>query len=198
MRSEKSGSSGIWRDGLKNTFKWLAVLLLVSASAGAESYRSVLKDWTRKGRDYTVDNLEMRLSWQATYLSGEFRSVRRERMSRLLEWSEEEAARQRLQDEREAQAYDEFIVGIYAGSNAYPEIGKETGEWRIALAVGEATVRPVLFERVRINEVDQQLYPHLTRWSKAFRIRFPKTIQPGSPFALKMMGIPARSELVWK
>ncbi len=183
---------------MKNTVRWLLLCLLVSASAGAESYRSILKDWTRKGRDYTVDNLEMRLAWQATYWSEAFRSARRERMAKLLEWSEEEAAGQRLQDEREARVYDEFFVGIYAGSNAYPEIGKETGEWRIALAVEGTVIRPVLFERVQINEVDRQLYPYLTRWSKAFRIRFPKTIRPGSPFALKMMGIPARSELVWQ
>lgn len=159
------------------------------------SYRSVLKEATRHDRSYGVDNLEMRLAWSATHLSAAFRQARRAKLAKDLDWSEEERREALLEDERDLKKFDEFFVGIYAGSSAWPEIGKETGRWRFALEQGEREVRAVSIEKVTITEVERELYSYLDKWSRGYRIRFPKFLQEGEPFILKMQGVPAKSEL---
>ena len=49
-----------------------------------------------------------------------------------------------------------------------------------------------------VAQVERILYPYLSKWTKAYRARFPKMIEEGKPFTLRFPGIPARSELVWK
>lgn len=187
----------IWRDGLRNTFKVVVCFLLIIGVAEAASYRSVLKRWTREGRDYSFDNLEMRLHWHVTYLSPEFREARREKLASDYEWSHEEQTRYDSQEMRETTREDQFFVAIYAGSNAWPEIGKDTGKWRIVLETGGKRVEPLGLERVSLSEVERGLYPYTDRWSKGFLLRFPKSIKEGEAFSLKMLGVPANSILTW-
>lgn len=168
----------IWRRGSISTFRLVLLLLLagVGVVEGARSYRSTLRRWTRHARDYTMDNLEMRLSWQATYLGPEFREARLEKLATLQEWSDEERERQSHQDGEELRRYDEFFIGIYAGSSAWPEVGKNTGLWRIVLETGSGRMKPIGLERVPISEMERMLFPYLSKWSHAYRLRFPKTI----------------------
>lgn len=173
------------------------VCWLIASPAWGRSYRSVLKAWTHQARAYTFDNLEMRVSWHATYLSPEFREARRNKLAEMQEWSDEEQNRFLQEDEVDLRKYDDFLVVLYAGSSAWPELGKETGKWRFALQQQGKIVRAVSIERVPITEAERTLYPYLDKWSKAYRIRFPKTIQEGNPFELKMQGIPYRSQLTW-
>ncbi len=196
------------RPGLKGILSLLAVSVLFALPLEARSYRSVLREWTRQGRDYTFENLEMRMSWKVTYLSPEFRRARREKLAKEQQWSPAEIERALSEDEAESRRYDIFFAAIYAGSNAWPEIGKDTGRWRMALeglpsglpsgSQGGQGVTPVSIERVSISEVERGLYPYLDKWSKAFLLKFPKTVQEGQSFSLQMKGIPATSELQWK
>lgn len=184
----------------------IAVTFLVSLYApgfsawAAPSYQSILKKWTRHDAVYVWTNLEARLIWNATYLSDEFRAARLKKMARLYEWSAGEEGRHFSEDRAEAGQFDLFFLAVYAGSSQWPEVGKDEGKWRIVLEAqgrGEA-VEPVLFERVPVTEVERALYPHLDKWSQGYLVRFPKVIERGEPFRLRMTGIPARSELVWK
>jgi len=140
----------------------------------------------------------MKVRWHATYLGADFLKARRERLASLQEWSSEERGRQEMQDQKELREHDSFFVVIYAGSSAFPEVGKDTGKWRISLESGDKQARPVQFETVSVTEVERGLYPFLDKWSRAYLLRFPKTIQEGKPFVLKMQGVPAKSELAWK
>lgn len=199
-----------WLNGSKSTFRThlvsraflnsLLVFSMIILSAGlldAASYRSNLKKWTERGKDYVFDNLEMRLDWRATYFSDEFRAARLQKLASLLEWTDEEKIQEERKDREAASSSDEFFVAVYAGSNVYPEIGKENGDWRIGLEVGGKTVMAEHIERVKVTERERKLYPYLDHWSNAYRVRFPKTLQPTDKFSLKMMGIPATSKLTW-
>lgn len=158
-----------------------------------DSYKKVLKKWTRHDTVYVVDNLEARLDWNATYLSPEFREAQAEKIAELRE--EVSAVGAGLP----RSAYDEFFIGAYAGSSAWSGFGKNTGDWNIVLeAAGDPPVRPLRFERVPVGQMEKILYPYLRKWDQAYRVKFPKVVQPGQKFVLRMTGIPARSELVWK
>jgi hypothetical protein len=163
------------------------------------SYNSLLKKWTREDRVYVWDNLEARVVWRATYLSDDFRNVRREKIADLFEWNPEERAGAAADDRAEGQKYDVFFVGIYAGSSQWPEIGKDDGQWRIVLETeGHPPVDTIDFQRIPVTQLERTLYPYLDKWSQAYLLRFPKVIRGDETFRLRMIGFPARSELVWK
>lgn len=194
-------SSGGWK--VVASFLLVASLVLVPGlGEGRPSYEKryekIVKKWTHSGEDYTFNNLELRVQWSACYRNSEMREAQRQYLQTLLDWNPDELQEQVDQDEEELRQYDEFFIGVYAGSSSLPDVGKHSGRWRIALKVGDQVVRPVLFERVQAMELERNLYPTLDKWSHAYRIRFPKTIKAGEPFTLKMQGIPGQSELVWK
>ncbi len=178
----------------------LAFLCLgLGESFAAPSYRSVLKKWTRHDQVFVWDNFEARLIWHATYLSDEYRRVRLERQSKLLEWSVDERLSRESEDRGESQKYDVFFLSIYAGSSQWPEVGKDSGKWKIVLQQGGGEpIASVQFERVPVTQVERELFPFLDKWSHGYVVKFPKTIRSGEPFRLRMTGIPARSELSWK
>ncbi len=177
----------------------VAAMLAVAVAAEAKSsYKSALKEWTRTGKVYVWDNMEARLIWSATYLSPGFRAARREKLDRLLEWTGEELTRKVREDAEESAAYDVFFLSVYAGSAVFPEIGKDDGLWRFFLDANGSTTEPAQIERLPVTQVDRDLYPHLDKWSRAYYVRFPKTLRSGDAFTLRMAGIPAKSQLVWK
>ncbi len=197
----------IWKGGFVKEFKrpcirvvLICFSLLLSLSVLAQpSYKSVLKKWTRHDRVFVLENFEERLNWHATYLSEEFREARRKKLTNLYEWTDQESVRRKNEDRDEADRYDTFFLGIYSGSSVWPEIGKDTGKWKMVLeAEGRPVAESVRLERVPMTQLERTLFPYLEKWSHAFIVQFPKTIQAGKPFRLRMTGIPARSELVWK
>lgn len=174
-------------------------LLNGSLLLAAPNYSSLLKKWTRHDEVFVWENLEARMVWSATYLSGGFRDVRREKIADLYEWDPAKRAKAEEEDRAETKTYDVFFVGIYAGSSQWPEIGKDDGQWRIVLeAEGRDPVDAVDFQRIPITQLERTLYPYLDKWSNAYLLRFPKVIRGDEGFRLRMTGFPAKSELVWK
>lgn len=185
----------------------LALLTSVSYRAMADSsashYKKSLKQYTRHDNVYEWDNMEARVIWNATYLSDDFRAARRKRLAELYEWSAKEQKQQELRDREELKKYDAFILTIYSGSSKWSEIGKDSGKWKIVLKLNDNTpVENSKFERLPATEVERGLYPQLDKWSQIYLIQFPKSLpdslRQGESFRLKMTGIPAKSELIWK
>lgn len=177
----------------------LALIVSMAPLAASASYRSILRKWTRSDKVYVWDNFEARLVWSATYLSPEFRAARREKMNQLLEWSDDELSARVREDGEESSKFDVFFLGIYAGSAVWPEVGKNDGRWRIFLESGSgAPVEAAQLERVPISQLEREIYPYLDKWSQAYYVRFPKRLRSDQDFRIRMSGIPAKSELVWK
>jgi hypothetical protein len=207
MKVGGRGSFKIWRRGLKKGFRGFLFIMVVGAglalplgaASGAPTYQSLLKKWTRNDGVYVWDNFEARMIWYATYLSEEFRDIRRDKIADLYEWSQRERAKAAAEDRIEAQKYEVFFVGFYAGSSQWPEIGKDDGKWRIVLQTeGHDPVDAIDFKRISVTQLERTLYPYLDKWSHAYLLRFPKVVRGDDPFRLRMTGLPAKSELVWK
>lgn len=176
-----------------------AMVLLSFATAIAADYRSVLKKWTRHDSVFVLDNLEARMIWNATYLSPEYRQARLSRLAELYERSQEERRLREGEDGEEQKKFDVFFVGLYTGSSQWSDVGRNEGLWKAVLETGGGElVESLRFERIPITPVERNLYPYLDKWSQAYLLTFPKTLREGRPFRLRMTGIPARSELVWK
>lgn len=177
----------------------LVFWLVPSGGEASRSYKSILKKWTRHDRVFVWDNLEARMIWHATYFSHEFREARRSRLAGLYESGETEGTLRFQEDRDESEQFDVFFLGIYAGSSQWPEVGKDDGRWRMVLEVeGRQPVEAVRLERVKVSQLERTLYPYLDKWSEGYLVRFPKVISSGDLFRLRMTGIPARSELVWR
>lgn len=184
---------------LKKTLIVCALLTVFVSPAAGASYKSVLKKWTRSDKVYVLNNFEARLVWNATYLSPEFRAARREKMNDLLDWTDKELSEQVKLDGEESSRFDVFFLGIYAGSAVWPEVGKNDGRWRIVLENGaSAPVEAAELERIPVSQLEREIYPYLDKWSQAYYVRFPKKLASERDFRLRMSGIPAKSELVWK
>lgn len=167
--------------------------LLAAPLYARDSYKKILKKWTRHDTVYVVDNLEARLDWNATYLSREFQAAQAEKIAQLREDASAVGAG------LPRPAYDEFFIGAYAGSSAWSGFGKDANDWSLVLEVaGRPPVRPLRFERIPTRQMEKILYPYLDKWDQAYLVRFPKSIAEGDKFTLRMTGLPARSELVWK
>jgi len=178
----------------------ITCVLLVSSFGFAKSpsYEKDLKRWTRHGQVYAWDNFEARLIWNATYLSDDFRASQRQKLAGLYEWTDGELSRHVREDGEESRRMDVFILSIYAGSSEFPEVGKEDGKWRAVLETnGGRVVESEKFERTPITQVERTLYPYLDKWSQLYRVSFPKSLH-GDSFRLRLTGMPARSELVWR
>lgn len=187
---------------MKKIFALFFLFLSFSAIA-KEGYSSLLKKWTRQKAVYTWDNLEANVIWHATYFSEDFRKARLDRLANLYEWSSAEANTHEREDEKEGHRQDVFFMSIYAGSSKWSEFGKDTGSWRFVLEAegeseGRGPVEAVGLEKVVVTGTERKLFPYTDRWSEGYLLRFPKTLRPGEPFHLRMAGIPAKSELVWK
>ncbi len=181
----------------------VALFLLISLEGiGSDpilkKYQQTLDKWTRNARQFSVDNLELRMQWHATYFSPEFRQARRERLAHRQEWSPEEIQQATKKDEADQKLYDDFFIDIYAGSNVWNKIGTDTTRWRLFLETEGVRVKSLGFQLIPVFEEERGLYPYLDKWSKAYLIRFPKITKEGKPFTLKMAGVPGRSVLEWK
>jgi hypothetical protein len=176
-----------------------ATLIVFALPAWARpSYKSILKKWTRSDKVYVVDNFEARMIWNATYLSSDFRAARREKLTNLLEWNDEDLLDQVREDGEESAAFDVFFISIYAGSSKWPDIGRDDGKWRILLEPSHGpAVEAKEMERIPVTQVERELYPYVDKWSNAYYVRFPKTLQVGESFKIRMSGVPAKSELAW-
>jgi len=178
----------------------LGLVLPSFVSAKSVDYKSILKEWTRKDEAYNWTNLEARLVWSATYLSEDFRQAKLKKYGEIYELDPVEVQRLYEKERAEDSEYDSFFVSIYAGSREYPEIGKNRELWRLVLQVpGRPPLEPALWQEVTIDPVIRTLYPYIDRWSKSFIVRFPKVTSPATEkFELRMIGVPADSDLVWK
>jgi hypothetical protein len=171
-----------------------------SILAADKGYRSVLKEWTRDDEAYNWSQLEARLVWYATYLSHEFRSAKVSEYVRLYELDEKKKAELVHEEIEDANQYDSFFISVYAGSRQDPKIGKDRSLWRLVLETdGGEPVEPAAWTEVSRNQVTQNLYPYIDRWSRTYEVKFPKIVKQGvERLTLKMVGIPANSKLVWK
>lgn len=177
------------------------VVMVLALSAGVEAragYRNELRRATKSGRMYSVTTWDAKLMWHATFLGDRFRRAFEKKHVKIEHLGPLQAARFVSEQEyRHAEGWD-FFVGFYTKSE-YKKFSSEPDSfWKIFITTetGEA-VHPRAIEMIPISPYEEIMYPYLTRWSKAYRVTFPK-VGLGKKFSLTLQSVVGESTLKWK
>ncbi|MBI4367367.1 MAG: hypothetical protein HY543_11160 [Deltaproteobacteria bacterium] len=171
-----------------------ALLCGVFASCVRDSmaYRRALREWTKHHTVYSLNDLRAELIVSATLLTPAFRDARLVFESALRDGEPGELPR----------AWDlsgtSVLIGLYA-PKGMERLGQsfDDGYWQLSLTTPDGmVVHPIAVTEVPISPLEQKLFPHFTRWTRAYLVRFAPELGPGK-VALTIAGLNARSTLLW-
>ncbi|MBI4124672.1 MAG: hypothetical protein HY609_07015 [Deltaproteobacteria bacterium] len=181
--------------------KWnsgLIVLCLLSVCLPAQAgYRSVLNKWTKSKQMYAVTDVHAKAIWHATYFSPEFRRAKAERHTKKKYLEPVEAAQYIAAEEKKQAEAHEFFVGIYTRKPYRHITSGSDSFWEMVLTTEAGEVlSPTLVEPVGVHPYEEVMYPYLNRWSKGYRVVFPKA-PLGDSFRLTLRSVVGKSTLKW-
>lgn len=166
-------------------------------------YTAALDRATRTGTIY--EGLTQRAFGAVTRQTGAFRRERVLAESRFLHLSEAETTA-RLEFERlDAVRHLDFFVGLYTADRRWNDLERPNSIWRVELDTGHATFLPLSVQRIDRPDANlTALYPYLTRFWVAYRIRFPSLdtagaplFPPDAPVLLRLSSAAGKFELRW-
>jgi len=172
--------------------------IFISASADA-GYKMQLNKYTERGSLYSFANFDAKLMWHATYFSDKFRKA----------FEKYHIKRHHMEDEEEISqfkaemSYDhdkcwEFFIGVYSRSDYKQFSSEKDSFWKLYLTTesGEK-IKPISVEMIPISPYERVMFPYLNRWSKAYKVLFPK-VALGKKFSLTLQSIVGKSVLKWR
>lgn len=177
---------------------WLALGVLAPPLAEANpSYHALRRTWTKGARIYNLDTMDAVLIWKATFLSPEFQEAFRDRHGLIKHLSESEALRFRMEQEEKTQCCYEFFVSLYTKKDYKNFSLGADSFWQVAL-IGEDG-KEIVARSVEVLPNDpywRKMFPTLNRWSKPYRVLFPKE-NLGNSWTLHLRSVAGSSELRW-
>lgn len=178
----------------------IAVVVAVIGIVGhaeARSYRAELRHVTERGSLYDGTTLDAKLLWQATLVTDDFRHARESRHVEINHLGAIEAARWIADEEAKQTEGWEFFITFYSKSDYQLFTGNKDSFWqaRLKTTTGEEA-EPTSVEMVPVTPYARVLYPHFTRWSRAYRVIFPK-VDLGQRPTLTLQSVVGSSTLKW-
>lgn len=181
-------------------FAVIAWLAGVAPQAEAKlSYDRALRMATHSARLFNLETWDAKIIWSATFFSDAFRRAFDE-MHIEVNHLDEEAEVSRFLDEqqyRQNSGWD-FVVSMYAKKD-YKKFSLENDSfWKVSLvtASGEE-VRPVAIDALPITPYEQVMFRHLSRWTKLYRVTFPK-VDLGDTISLTIESVIGASTMSWR
>jgi len=169
-----------------------------------ESYEKIADNWTRTGKVYRNFGTHGLVS--ATYMSLPMRRVFAAEWSRAFDLPPEE--RQRILAEQISFAENrvEFVLSFYTPKVQHNDLSKSGSSWRLWLIDAKgAKVDAARIQRLRVRHKKEYFFfPHYDRWSRLYRVIFPRKGPDGQPLVtesgtvtLRVTGIEGQVDLVW-
>lgn len=178
-----------WQSGL--------IVLLIASSPAWAGYRSVLNKWTKSKQWFSAQTFDANVIWHATYFSPEFRRAKAQRHIKKKYLDPMEAAQYVAAEEKKQGEVHEFFVSIYTRKPYRQITSGGDSFWEMVLTTEQGqVVEPTLVEPVGIHPYEEVMFPYLNRWSKGYRVVFPKVAR-GSSFNLTLRSILGESTLRW-
>lgn len=173
------------------------IVVMAAVDAFALGYRWELRRATKRGQLYSAETMEAKLLWRATLFTERFRnaSVKKTIAIKYLEGTD--AERYRSEQQYEQEGGWQFFIGFYT-KQEYKQfsMGPDTF-WKIEMITDDKVVEPLSIELVPIGPYEQIMFPYLNRWSKAYRVVFPK-IPFGEFVKLRFYSMIGESTLTWR
>lgn len=184
---------------IKKILLFSLVLFFTAISAQAKSYQSVLKKNTKQKNVFVWDNMEVRLIWNTTYFSSEYKEKLEEQLEKMGLSREDNINRgkSRWWVNHELDKGDIFFVSLYQGSAEWPEIGKDDGSLQFQLLCPESRMLSAKrIENIPITQIERSLFPYLDKWSKAYLVIFPPNTMT-SQCHLKLLSPSVQTMVKW-
>ena len=175
----------------------LAALIAFAAGDVLASYRGTLSSVTHRGQLYNLETWDAEIDWYATFFDDGFRKAFTEKTIAINHMEPDEAAAFASEQQRRQDAGWDFFIVMYTKKD-YRKFSMEPDTiWKALLTTesGDA-VKPVDIEQVPITPYLKVVYPHFNRWSKAYRVTFPK-VDLGRKFWVTLMSVMGESSLKW-
>lgn len=177
-------------------FAFLAFPALLSARYAG--YYTYLRSATKDGRVYSMNTWDAKLLWNATFFSDKFRKNFSKKHAEVNYLNPEEASNFAAEQDQRQKDLWEFHVGMYT-KDAYKNFtAYQDSFWKVLMTTesGEV-VEPLEVESLPIIPYESVMFPYIDRWSKAYRVTFPK-VDIGQKVSLTIRSVVGESTLTWK
>ncbi|MFH1830823.1 MAG: hypothetical protein ABH871_08640 [Pseudomonadota bacterium] len=174
------------------------IAIICSSAAVQAGYRRELSKATEMGRIYHPNDWNAELIWHATFFNKHFRDAfikQHEKIKRIDPINAERFETEQMH--RQVSGWD-FLIVMYTREQYKSFSVYDDSFWRIELitADGEA-VKPLSIEMLPITPYEERMFPFIDRWSKAYRVTFPK-VPLRDEVELTMKSVVGESTLEWK
>lgn len=179
-----------------------AAVLIAAAALHAEpavaGYGQSLRQATRNGRIFNLETWDANLIWHATFFSDSFRPKFAEKHVAIHRMNALEAADAAAELGRRQAAGWDFFISFYTKKDYKSFSIEPSSFWKIRLITQSGEVlRPDSIDMIPITPYERVMYPHINRWSKAYRVTFPK-VDLGDEFELTLHSVVGESTVTWK
>jgi hypothetical protein len=176
----------------------MMIAIMITSITAHAGYGRELNRATERGRMYHATDWNAELIWHATFFNERFRDAYIKQHEKLKHIDSENAPRfEAEQMHRQAEGWDFFIV-IYTKERYTSFTQYEDSFWKIELTTGNGErIKPISIELMPITPYEERMFPFIDRWSKAYRVTFPK-VPLGSRIELTMNSVAGESTLKWK
>lgn len=182
----------------RNLFLAAVILFIFSASSASAGYMLEFRKATERGRGYNLMSFDADLIWNATFFSDRFRDAFIEKHIELHHLTPAETEQFRAEQDYEQSHGWDFFIGFYTKGEFKHFTNEPDSFWKIVLTTesGEQ-VKPASVEMIPVTPYEKVMFPYLNRWSKAYRVTFPK-VELGKKFELFLHSVVTDSTLKWK
>jgi hypothetical protein len=177
----------------------------VADAPPASAYVDQIKKWTRHG--HVFSDFDETLTVDATLHSPEFRAAYVERWISVYKIAPEDAARLRADWNKEIADMWELHVESSGHDFNVNNFTANKTPWRLVLTTDagrDLTPSEVQSSKMR-REVEVDLYPYATLFSRGWRVRFPRKLADGTPLltadtrslTFRISGPAGSTDLTW-
>ena len=178
--------------------------VLTSCSSVLPAYTDARDDWTRDAKVW--EDFESRLFMDATLKTESFRREYVREYARLFSMTAAQTEAMLEAELADESKYHVVVAAIFVAEREWAELDPRDGIWDVRLQDDqERWVRPLQITRIDTdNPLWRRMYPYIDRHDHFFELRFPKTLDDGTPVAqsgqnvhLIVAGAPAQVKLSW-
>lgn len=183
---------------MSRIFSFILVFTLLFSITAQAGYHSDVSKVTKKGSLYNTTQWDAKLLWSATLFTDEFRKSFAEEHIKVEHLEATEAARYFADQMKKQENSTEFMVFLYTKKDYKKFSSSEDAFWKVFLELpsGEK-VKPSTVESLPQSPYIQVMFPHVNRWSKVYRVTFPKQDLHGN-MKLHLQSVVGESVLKWK
>ncbi len=163
-------------------------------------YGKVLREYTRGGSVYSLQDLDTRFKWMATYHSPEFIEAFEAYWSKFYPQGQEGYARELKEKIIPKPGQIEFMVALYAKPQSLKDLGDKFSLWELTLQIGQQNLHPILVEEIPLTSFQARFYPYVDKWHRTYRVLFSslETHPTDHTMILKLNSVAGHSHLEFR